>query len=114
MSASRAALLDELRRCTAELAGEISSAQRVAVLARQARAVRELAMVITPTPRADTAEILKRLERLETQMRDMDAGERARAIITRLGLSRAKYYRLRRRLQSHFASETGERESSPR
>lgn len=45
--------------------------------------------------RPDTVERASRVAHLERLMRDMDTDQRVEAICTRLGISRASYYRLR-------------------
>ena len=65
---------------------------------------------LQPAERTDPR--LDRLAELETQLADMDAGDRARAIQKRMRLSKSTYYRLRMQLllsptESHVSRGTG-------
>lgn len=94
MSAYQAAL-ETLRRCRAGLAADPLPAERAQLLELLGEAV-ALLEAGTDRRRLSTAAVAARVARLEAQLRDRDPGERAAIIRERLGLSRSRYYELRR------------------
>lgn len=97
---SRRVALAALRRCYHALAREtpLAPGDRVQILDVFAAAVRTLEATAAPAPRATTRALLRRIALLERQLAKMPAGERAAAIRCRLGLSRSRYYELRKLL----------------
>jgi hypothetical protein len=85
------ALLDE------NLAGRAAPPELVIHAADLVRDVVQELAERRDTRRPTTRQLCERIARLERQLQDRDAGERAEVIRTRLGLSRSTFYRLRKR-----------------
>lgn len=83
-----------LRRCQQGLAGDPTPAERAALLEllEQATALLEAC----GRRRLTTAALAERVAVLEAQLVDRDPGERRTIICARLGISRSRYYALRR------------------
>lgn len=94
MSAYTAAL-ETLRRCRAGLAAGPSAGERERLLELMDEALALLAAGASRR-RLPTAAVAQRVAHLERLLADRPAGERAAIIRARLGLSRSRYYELRR------------------
>lgn len=94
MSAYQAAL-ETLRRCRAGLAADPSPDERARLLDLLGESVALLAAGVSRR-RLPTAALAQRVAHLERLLADRPAGERAAIIRARLGLSRSRYYELRR------------------
>lgn len=112
MSAYAAALL-AVRRAVAAIDAATSTEERAA-----ARAVLEDALALIEASadrrRLTTKALAARIAVLETQLVDRDPGERARAICTRLGIGRSRYYELRpvRKLPDSQVMQSGSTSTS--
>ena len=84
--------METLRRCAQALVGDLSSAERVRRCALHEQALRALDNTHKPATLARAA----RIRQLERQMIHMLPGERAAAIMERMGLGRSTYYKLRK------------------
>lgn len=108
MSAYQAAL-ETLRRCRAGLAADPLPAERAQLLELLGEAVALLAAGASRR-RLPTAALAQRVAHLERQLVDRPAGERAAIIRARLGLSRSRYYELRK---VRITPDSRARESQP-
>lgn len=90
-----ATALATLRRCREGLAADPDPAQRARLLASMDEAVSLLADG-AERRRLSTWALALRVRQLEAQLRDRDPAERAAVIRERLGLSKSRYYQLRR------------------
>lgn len=86
--------LATLARCLEALAGELTDAERGRVIAL-AHEARSLLAASAPRRRVATEHQARRLRRLDEQLADRSPGERRVIVCTRLGISRATYYRLK-------------------
>lgn len=91
-----AAAIATLKRCHAGLAGYPSPDERAMLLRLHAEALAVLEAG-HERRRLSTASLAARVQRLEQQLADRDPGERAAIIRQRLGLSKSRYYELRRK-----------------
>lgn len=94
MNAYRAAL-ETLRRCRAGLAVDPPPLEREKLLVLMSEAL-SLLEAGASRRRLSTAAVAHRVAELERRLADRPAGERAAIIRARLGLSRSRYYELRR------------------
>lgn len=90
-----AAALATLRRCRAGLAGNPTPVERARLLALLDDSL-ALLEAGAARRRLPTAALAHRVAELERHLADRPAGERAAIIRARLGLSRSRYYELRR------------------
>jgi hypothetical protein len=86
----RAAAITLLRRYAAALGTELGADER-----EMTRELFEAALEALESRRSRTSAIRNRVAELERQLAHLPAGERAAAIMARLSLKRASYYRLR-------------------
>jgi hypothetical protein len=104
VSAYRAAVAT-LRRCADALAADPSPEHRAAIVALLSDTT-ALLEAAADRRRLATAALAERVARLERQLADRDPGERREVICTRLGLSKASYYRLRQVAHASRSDET--------
>lgn len=95
MSAAHQTALTTLARIAAEIRRGIDPEDR-GHLAKLAREAVELLEQGADRRHMSTRALGERIAKLELQLSDRPAGERARAIRERLGLSRTAYYRARK------------------
>ncbi len=88
-----------LRACTSALAVEASPAARRGLLELQVEALRTVELS-SERRKLSTQALAVRIAELERKLARMAPAERAKAIRSRLGLSRATYYRLRKLAES--------------
>ena len=95
MSAVEAAIA-VVQRCISALANDITAEDRARMVTLATSA---LAVLEAEGPRrASTARLAERVRELERQLTDRTPGERRRIVCARLGISRAAFYRARRRV----------------
>jgi hypothetical protein len=91
---SRGTALETLRRCTQALEGELSGEERSRLCGLQNQAIQALSNTHKPA----TLVRAERIRQLERQLTHMQPGERAAAIMERMGIGRSTYYKLRKTL----------------
>lgn len=87
------AAVETLCRVQQGLAGDPVPAERAALLELLDEVTLMLAAV--DRRRLSTAALVRRVHKLEHDLRDRDPGERREVICSRLGISKSRYYQLR-------------------
>jgi len=95
MSAVEAAIA-VAQRCIAALANELTAEDRARLASLATSAL--IALEAEGPKRTSAARLATRVHQLEQQLADRPPGERCRIVCARLGISRAAYYRARRRV----------------
>lgn len=92
-------IVETLRRCQQGLATDAPMAERHRLIALHDEAL-QLLEEATAHSRASTAALARRVASLEDQLRSFSPGERRAAICERMGISRSRYYELRKLCES--------------
>jgi hypothetical protein len=89
--------LKKLRECSEALGENVSNDERARLLA----GIEETLQLLEERPRRlSTRALVTRVSKLERELIDRPAGERAEIIQHRLGISRSRYYEIRKLAQS--------------
>jgi hypothetical protein len=96
VTAAVVAAIETLKRCAVGLArDDLDPRERDALLTLHAEAL-ELLEAGADRRRLSTRALAQRVADLERRLARMPSGERAAAVCARLGISRSRYYELRR------------------